>query len=58
MYARMHFVHIEGFTQGSDLFSVHSAKNLSTCYPAFVFMSRYFHMYGRHVKKQGLLSST
>jgi hypothetical protein len=56
MYARMHFVHIEGFTQGSDLFSVHSARNPSTWYPAFVFTNRYFHMYGRHVSKQRVLS--
>jgi len=41
LYARMHFVHIDGFTQGSGLFIAHCARNLSTWYPAFVFMSRY-----------------
>jgi hypothetical protein len=58
MYAGMHFVHIDGFIQGNDLFSVHCARNHSTWYPAFVFMSRYIPMFIRHVSKQGVLSRT
>jgi len=58
MYAKIHFVHIDGFTQGSGLFSVHYARNLSTWYPAFVFMSRYIHIFIGHVTKQDVLSRT